>query len=118
MFNQGSPTQQASIYAEFGMDPQRVMDAMMERRKNRDPNQRMRGETNIFRVLIKTLLSVHIITERTMGFYSAFVDMDELRAEGDVMPGEAIAEDGIRYLQGINFKERAERGAASLVAAE
>jgi hypothetical protein len=44
--------------------------------------------------------------------------MDELAAEGSRMVGDDIAEEGIRYLQGINFKERAERGAAALVAAE
>ena len=33
-------------------------------------------------------------------------------------PGDDIAEEGIRYLQAINFKESAERGAAQLVAAE
>jgi hypothetical protein len=118
MFNTGAPTQQAAIYEQFGLDPQRVVEAIMERRAQRDPNQKLRGDTNIFRVLIKTLLSGHIITNRTRGFYASFVDMDELQAEGDVMPGEAIAEDGIRYLQAINFKDRAERGAASLIAAE
>jgi hypothetical protein len=32
--------------------------------------------------------------------------MDELRAEGDRMVGDDIAEDGIRMLQAINFKDR------------
>ena len=118
MFNAGAPTQQAAIYGEFGMDPERVMAGMMERRAARDPNQKLRGETNIFRVLVKTLLSGHIITDRTIGFYAAFIDMDELRAEGDVMPGEAIAEEGIAYLQAINFKGRAEETARGLIAAE
>ncbi|HWA63440.1 MAG TPA: ferritin-like domain-containing protein [Caulobacteraceae bacterium] len=118
MFNQGAPTQQQVIYGQFGLDPQRVMESLAEMRARRDPNRKLKGETNIFRVLIKTLLSGHIITERTRSFYAAFVDMDELQAEGDVMPGEAIAEEGIAYLQGINFKDRAERGAAGLVAAE
>ena len=117
MFNQAAPTQQTSVYAEFGMDPEKVMAAVMEMRANRDPNRKLRGDTNIFRVLIKTLLSGHIITERTRGFYASFVDMDELQAEGDVMPGEAIAEEGIEYLRGINFKARAEQG-AKLIAAE
>ena len=66
-----------------------------------------RGETNAFRVTIKTLLSGHIITERTRSFYAAFVDMEELDAEGGAMPGEAIAEEGIRYLQAINSRQPA-----------
>ena len=117
MFNQSGPMQQAAVYADFGLDPQKVMEGFAELRAKRDPNRKMRGATNTFRVLIKTLLSGHIITDRTRGFYATYVDMDELAAEGDVMPGEAIAEDGIRYLQGINFKGRAARGAAQLIAA-
>ena len=34
------------------------------------------------------------------------------------MLGDDIADDGIRYLQEINFKDSADRGAAQLVAAE
>jgi hypothetical protein len=67
----------------------------------------MKGETNVFRVLIKTLLNARLITDRTRGFYAAYVDMDELMAEGDRTVGDDIAEDGIRYLQAINFKDRA-----------
>jgi len=33
--------------------------------------------------------------------------MDELKAEGDKMVGDDIAEEGIKYLQEINFKDRA-----------
>jgi hypothetical protein len=107
IFNQGSPVQQQVIFAEFGLDPERVIADIVERRKSRDPNRRMRGETNIFRVLIKTLLNAGLITDRTRSFYAAYVDMDELMAEGDRMVGDDIAEDGIRYLQEINFKDRA-----------
>jgi hypothetical protein len=115
LFNQGSPVQQQAIFSEFDLDPERVMADMVERRKHRDPTMRFRGETNIFRVLIKTLLNAGLITDRTMGFYAAYVDMDELRAEGDRMVGDDIAEDGIRYLQAINFKDRSK---VDLVAAE
>jgi hypothetical protein len=115
LFNQGSPEQQKVIYSEFGLDPERVIADIVERRKHRDPTRRFRGETNIFRVLIKTLLNAGLITDRTMNFYAAYVDMDELRAEGDRMVGDDIAEDGIRYLQAINFKDRSK---VDLVAAE
>ena len=63
----------------------------------------MSNQTNIFRVLIKTLLKAGIITDRTKAFYATYVDMDELRREGDEMVGDAIAEDGIEYLKRINF---------------
>ncbi|MGH6991710.1 MAG: hypothetical protein ACREEH_00085, partial [Caulobacteraceae bacterium] len=92
-------------------------EGFAEMRAKRDPGRRMKGETNPFRVMVRTLLNGHIITERTRGFYAGFLDMDELAAEGDVMPGEAIAEEGIAYLKEINFRERAQRGAAALMAA-
>jgi hypothetical protein len=41
--------------------------------------------------------------------------MEELDAEGDRMVGDDIAEEGIKYLQAVNFKDRA---GAVLVAAE
>jgi hypothetical protein len=110
--------QHAPVYERFGLDPQRVVDGMKQMQANRDPNRKMKGETNAFRVMIKTLLQGHIITERTRGYYAAYVDMEELSAEGEAMPGEAIAEAGIRYLQEINFKDKVERQAEALAAAE
>jgi len=119
LFDRGSPAQNQALYANFGLDPERVIADIVKRRAERDAEgRRFRGETNIFRVLIKTLLNAGLITERTRGFYATYVDMEELQAEGTRMPGDDIAEDGIRFLQGINFKERSERGAAALVAAE
>jgi hypothetical protein len=106
LFNNGSPEQQQVIYSQFGLDPQRVIEDIMERRKNRDPQRRFKGETNIFRVLIKTLLNAGLITDRTRGFYAMYIDMDELQAEGTRMVGDDIAEEGIRYLQAINFKDQ------------
>jgi hypothetical protein len=72
----------------------------------------MKDQTNIFRVLVKTLLNAGIITERTRDFYANYVDLDELRREGERMVGDQIAEEGIRYLQGVNL------GPKSLSAAE
>jgi hypothetical protein len=53
------------------------------------------------------LLNASLITERTRSFYAMYVDLDELAAEGTRMVGDDIAEDGIRFLQAINFKDRA-----------
>jgi hypothetical protein len=118
IFDRAAPTLQQALYASFGLDPERVIADIMQRRAERDPTRRFRGDTNIFRVLIKTLYNAGLITERTRGFYATYVDMDELQAEGTRMVGDDIAEEGIRYLQAINFKESADRGAAQLVAAE
>jgi hypothetical protein len=107
LFDRGDPRQMAEIYGRFGLDPERVIADIIQRRKERDPTRKFKGDTNVFRVLIKTLNNAGLITERTRGFYAAYVDMDELAAEGERMVGDDIAEEGIRYLQEINFKDRA-----------
>jgi len=120
LFDRGSPAQNQALYSSFGLDPEQVIADIVRRRAERDAEggRRFKGDTNIFRVLIKTLLNAGLITERTRGFYATYLDMDELQAEGTRMVGDDIAEDGIRYLQGINFKDRADKGAAELIAAE
>jgi hypothetical protein len=107
LFDRGDPRQMSEIYARFDLDPERVIADIIQRRKERDPTRKFKGETNVFRVLIKTLLNAGLITERTRGFYAMYVDLDELAAEGARMVGDDIAEDGIRYLQAINFKDGA-----------
>jgi len=62
----------------------------------------MSESTNIFRVLIKTLLKAGIITERTKPIYAAWVNMDALSRETDEVVGADVAEDGIAYLRDIN----------------
>jgi hypothetical protein len=106
-FDRAAPDQMAQMFAPYGLDPERVTADIIERRAARDPNRRITNETNVFRVLIKTLLKAGLITERTRGFYAMYVDLEELAGEGDRMVGDDIAEDGIRYLQEINFKDRA-----------
>ncbi|MBA4795209.1 ferritin-like domain-containing protein [Phenylobacterium sp.] len=107
LFNMGSPVQQAAIYTQFGLDPERVVAEMRATYQNDDSRrERLKSQTNIFRVLIKTLFNAGLITERTRAFYATYVDMDELKAEGEKMVGDDIAEEGIKYLQEINFKDR------------
>jgi hypothetical protein len=106
LFNLGSPQQQATMFREFGLDPEKVMQGLIELRSDSRLRDRLKESTNIFRVLIKTLIKSGLVTNRTRGFYATYVDMDELFAEGDRMVGDDIAEEGIKYLQEINFKDR------------
>jgi hypothetical protein len=117
IMNLGSPQQQAEMYQSFGLDPERVIAGLMEIRSNERTRERLRESTNIFRVLIKTLLKAGLISDRTKAFYGNYVDMDELKSEGDRMVGDDIAEEGIAYLQTINFKDRS-NAAAIRIAAE
>jgi len=106
LFNLVSPSQQRDLYEEFGLDPDKVIAEMAAMVTDETRRENMKEQTNIFRVLVKTLLNAGIITDRTRGFYAVYVDMDELKGEGDRMVGDDIAEEGIKYLQEINFKDR------------
>ncbi|HEX2815903.1 MAG TPA: ferritin-like domain-containing protein [Phenylobacterium sp.] len=116
LFNLVAPTQNVGLYEEFGLDPQKVIEGMAEIVNDETRREEMKEQTNIFRVLVKTLVNAGIITDRTKAFYAVYVDIDELKGEGDKMVGDDIAEEGIKYLQEINFKDRAL--AKILIAAE
>ncbi|MDR3510497.1 MAG: ferritin-like domain-containing protein [Caulobacteraceae bacterium] len=116
LFNLLAPTEQRELYEQFGLDPDKVIAEFQEIATDEARREDMKEATNIFRVLIKTLLNAGIITDRTRAFYGMYVDMDELKDEGDKMVGDAIAEEGIKYLQTVNFKEGARP--ISLIAAE
>ena len=101
-FNLVSPDQKGWIYERLGLDPAWVQAAVLEAATDDLRRERMKDGTDIFRVLIKTLLNAGIITDRTKWFYEQYVDMVQLKAEGDYMVGDAIAEEGIEYLKDIN----------------
>jgi hypothetical protein len=115
LFNLVAPTQNVGLYEEFGLDPDKVIAEMALIVNDETRREEMKEQTNIFRVLVKTLVNAGIITDRTKAFYAVYVDIDELKGEGDKMVGDDIAEDGIKYLQEINFKDRARQ---VLIAAE
>jgi hypothetical protein len=103
LFNLVNPEQMQAVYASVGVDWQDARAAVMEAFTDDDRREQMKRSSNIFRVLVKTLLNAGIITERTKAFYAMYIDMDELKREGDRMVGDDIAEDGIRFLQSVNF---------------
>ncbi|HEX2590608.1 MAG TPA: ferritin-like domain-containing protein [Rhizomicrobium sp.] len=102
LYNLGSPDQKSWMYEAVGLDPVWCQGAFMEAFTEADMRADMQDATNIFRVLIKTLLKAGIITDRTREVYAAYIDMAELYAEGDRMVGDDIAEEGIRFLQKLN----------------
>jgi hypothetical protein len=106
LFNLITTEQKRHIYAQFGLDWQWVKEAVKEVFTDADRREDMQDRTNVFRVLIKTLLKAGIITERTRAAYAVWVDMDALQAEGDHMMGDEIAEDGLASLRDINQHKR------------
>ena len=115
LFNLVSPSEQRDLYEEFGLDPDKVLEEIAKIATDEQRREDMKEQSNIFRVLVKTLLNAGIITDRTRAFYGMYVDMDELKSEGDKMIGDDIAEDGIAYLKTINFRDH---GAPLTLAAE
>ncbi|MBW2383197.1 MAG: ferritin-like domain-containing protein [Deltaproteobacteria bacterium] len=102
LFNLVNSEQKQEIYQEFGLDWQWVRSAVMEAFTDEDRRRDMTQSTNIFRVLIKTLLKAGIITERTKHVYAQWVDMDELDAESDEVAGADVAREATEVLKQIN----------------
>jgi len=106
LFNLVNAEQKRAIYPSFGLDWQWVRDAMLEAFTDADRRRLMKESTNVFRVLIKTLLKAGIISERTRAHYAAWVDMEELAGEGDRMIGDEIAASVITELRDVNASKR------------
>lgn len=102
LYNLAGANQKRQVYERFGIDPEWAMGAMREAFTDERRREVMQRPSSIFRVLIKTLVKAGIITERTRATYAAWVDMEELKAEGDRMVGDDIAEEGIASLREIN----------------
>ena len=102
LFNLVNAEQKQEIYKEFDLDWQWVRSAVMEAFTDEDRRSQMTENTNIFRVLIKTLLKAGIITDRTRHVYQAWVDMDELAKEEDEVAGAEVAARAMEELKGIN----------------
>ena len=106
LFNLINAEQKQVIYAKYGLDWQWVRDAMKEVYTDQDRRDALKDSTNIFSVLIKTLLHAGIITKRTAPLYAVWVDMKELEAEGDGIPGDIVADEMLVTLREINAKRR------------
>ncbi len=102
LFNLVNAEQKQEIYREFGLDWQWVRSSILEAFSDSDRRKAMTESTNIFRVLIKTLLKAGIITDRTKPVYSQWVDMEELALEQDEVVGTDVAEATTLELREIN----------------
>ena len=106
LFNLFNAEQKQGIYAKYGLDWEWVRDAVRETFGDAERREQLKESTNIFRVLIKTLLHAGIITARTAPLYAVWVDMNELKAEGEGIPGDIVADEMLVVLREINAKRR------------
>jgi hypothetical protein len=111
LFNLVNSEQKQGIYAEFGLDWRWVRGAVTEAFGDADRRDNLRQQTNIFRVLVKTLLKAGIISERTRPHYAAWVDLDELGRESGEVVGSEVAEAALAELREINRGRRRVGGA-------
>ncbi len=102
LFNLVNPEQKQVIYREFDLDWKWVSAAVAEGFTDDRRREMMMDSTNIFRVLIKTMLKAGIITDRTRERYSLWVDMEELTLEDDTVAGQDVADEGLAELSRIN----------------
>jgi hypothetical protein len=102
LFNLINAEQKQAIYPQFGLDWQWVRGAILEAFSDKDRREAMTRSTNIFRVLIKTLLKAGIITDRTRSVYAGWVDMAELHRESDEVVGHDLAMSTVAELREIN----------------
>ncbi len=102
LFNLINAEQKQEIYGEFGLDWKWVRSAIIEAFSDETRREAMTEGTDIFRVLIKTLLKSGIITDRTRHVYAQWVDMSELQREEDEVVGTDVAESAMDVLRDIN----------------
>ncbi len=106
LFNLVNSEQKQAIYPQFGLEWEWVRGAILEAFSDEDRRKTMRESTNIFRVLIKTLLKAGIITERTRHVYGQWVDMAELDRESDEVAGADVADAMLKELAQVNAQRR------------
>jgi len=106
LFNLNNIRQKQVIYARFGLDWEWVRAACREVFSEADRRRSLTLPTNVFRVLVKTLMHAGIVTERTRHVYAAWIDLADLEAEGEAMVGDAIAAEGIEALRAVNSARR------------
>ncbi len=94
--------QRRAMYARFGLDLEWVLGAIRESMVDDHPRQRLSEKSNMFRVVVKTLLRAGIITDRTRAVYGVWVDIGALAKEGEKTVGDAIAADGMKFLLDVN----------------
>ena len=70
LFNLVNAEQKQEIYGEFGLDWEWVRAACREIFSEADRRRSLTLPTNVFRVLVKTLVNAGIVTERTRATYS------------------------------------------------
>ncbi|MFT5441426.1 MAG: 1,2-phenylacetyl-CoA epoxidase catalytic subunit [Myxococcota bacterium] len=102
LFNLINSEQKQEIYTEFGLDWKWVRSAIIEAFSDETRREAMTESTDIFRVLIKTLLKAGIITDRTRHVYAQWVDMNELHREAPEVVGTDVAESTMEVLRDIN----------------
>jgi len=109
MFNVFNPSQKAQLYAKYGFTVDEVRSALRASYTAETRRREMQDSIGVFRLVIKTLLSSGIVTDRTRLLYEKWVDVESLNDDGKSPVEDVIAMDGIAFLKEVN-RERKSRG--------
>jgi hypothetical protein len=90
------------IYKRFGLDCKWVKGAMSEAFASPGTCRDLAAANGIFRILVKTLAQIGIITPRTRPLFNVWFDVEGLAAEGDDVASQQIVEQTTAELRQIN----------------
>jgi hypothetical protein len=90
------------IYERFGLDWRWVLAAMGEAFAGPKGRRELASANNIFRILVKTLAKIGLITPRTEPLFNVWFDVQGLAAEREDGAGHEIAEQTTAELREIN----------------
>ena len=102
MFNVFNPTQKIDIYHKFGFEVDEVRGALKKVYTKETRRSEIQDSFSVFRLVIKTLLTSGIVTERTSEHYAIWVDLSSFEIDIDESVEDMIAADGLNYLMSIN----------------
>ena len=97
-----------AVYEKFGLDWEAVSAASTDFYGEDSRKRQLQQAGSIFRSLLKSLVNAGIVTERTRGRYSAWLDIDEVETEEGFLEfvGELVSAQGIEYLRDVNRARR------------
>jgi hypothetical protein len=90
------------VYERFGLDWKWVHGAMAEAFGGPKARRELAEANGIFRILVKTLAQVGIITPRTRPLFDMWFDVERLAAEGGEATGDQIVVETTAELRDIN----------------
>ena len=102
MFNVFNPTQKFHLYAKYGFDVEEVRIALRAVYTEDVRRQEIQDNLSVFRLVIKTLLTSGIVTDRTRAMYEKWINLSSIQADQSKSIEDIITSDGLAFLKRVN----------------